>query len=133
LSDAPDRRWQINTVTDAYGRTATFHYKANQESGRWVVEKIDLPNGPDERDIDYTYTDGKLAAVDHADGTQSTIAYGVNAQSQTTTVTYADASAKTPTVTRRVYLTNVAATFGLESAEGLQPVLIDGSHGGQRG
>jgi YD repeat-containing protein len=114
LIDAPDRRWQINTVTDAYGRTATFHYKAVQESGRWVVEKIDLPNGAD---VDYTYTDGKLAAVDHADGTQSTIAYGVNSQSQTTTVTYADASAKTTHRNKTVYLTNVAATFGLDSAE----------------
>jgi hypothetical protein len=120
LTDAPDRRWQIRAVTDAYGRSATFHYKSVQESGRWVVEKIDLPdqpNNPTPRHIQYNYADGKLASVDHPDGTQSTFTYAVDSTSQTTTVDYRDASAVGTHRNKRVYLTNVATTRGLESAK----------------
>lgn len=108
VAASPDIQWQIDTITDAYGRDARFYYKSTQESGRWVVEKIDLPNA---EDINYVYDQGKLSEVNHADGTQSTFAYGVDSLSQTTTVTYNDASAVGTHRNKTAYLSNIAVAI----------------------
>ena len=117
IAISPDRQWQINTVTDPYGRSANFHYKAQQVAGRWVVEKIDLPNG---QDIDYLYEDDlHLTRVEHADGTVSTIDYGAEATSQTTRITFDDASSSGTHRKQTAYLTNNFVVMGgnAETAE----------------
>lgn len=103
LAEAPDRQWQIDTVADAYGRTATFSYHPEQVSGRWSVSRIDLPNG---QKVEYDYADGRISQVRHDDGTQSTFTYGTDADSQTTTVTISDAAADGTHRSKTAYLTN---------------------------
>ncbi|MBX2850875.1 MAG: hypothetical protein KTR15_03915 [Phycisphaeraceae bacterium] len=104
LDESPERRWQINTVTDAYGRVATFNYKNTQIAGQWVVERIDLPNG---EDVEYLYEDGlHLTKVVHADGTESTFTYTPDAGTQTMKVSYDDASARGTHRHKTAYLTN---------------------------
>ncbi|MBX2850369.1 MAG: hypothetical protein KTR15_01335, partial [Phycisphaeraceae bacterium] len=107
---SPERQWQIDTVTDPYSRTATYQYKSTQVAGHWVVERIDLPNGSD---VDYLYEDGlHLTKAVHADGTESTFTYGSDTVSQTTTVTFDDASADTTHRRKTAYLTNVLVVPG---------------------
>lgn len=71
------RLWQITRVTDAYGVSANFCYANELVAGRWVVERIDLPNGGKLR---YNYRaalpEGAdvgpfLEEVIHPDGTRS--------------------------------------------------------------
>ena len=69
LTEAPDRHWQIDTVTGDNGVTLTFSYHADQMSGRWAVSQISVPTWGS---VDYAYTDGRLTSVSHPDGTQST-------------------------------------------------------------
>ena len=76
LSQSPTRQWQIDTVTDAYGRTAAFTYGATQVSGRWAVSNIEMPNG---ESIGYQYADGFLSQVDYADGTSATYSRSIDA------------------------------------------------------
>lgn len=83
LTDAPDRQWQMHQVTDRVGDVFTYSYQTTQESGRWVVEKIDFPNNID---VDYNYADGHLATVDHPNGDVSSYTYGQDSAAQTATV-----------------------------------------------
>jgi len=103
LAASPDRQVQINTVTDAYGRVATFSYNAAQQSGFWVISQIALPNG---QNIQYQYTDGKLSGVLLPDGTAASIAYGYDSLSQCTSIAFNDVSAEGYHQRKTVYLTN---------------------------
>jgi len=55
LIEAPDRQWQLDTVTDSHGRQAKFTYQDQQVSGHWVISKIDLPSAGKTRSLQYTY------------------------------------------------------------------------------
>lgn len=74
LAEAPDRQWQIDSVSGDSGVTLTFNYHAEQISGRWAVSQISVPAWGS---VDYAYVDGRLAAVSHPDGTQSTFNWSV--------------------------------------------------------
>lgn len=96
--------WKISSVTDAYGRMATFTYRATPVGGQWAIERVDLPNGTH---VDYTYQNPAddtglvgLAAVDHADGTQSTFSTTPDVANQTTILHYFDATER-PTHRRK--------------------------------
>ncbi|MBX2852628.1 MAG: hypothetical protein KTR15_12890 [Phycisphaeraceae bacterium] len=103
LAVSPDRQWQIDTVTDPYGRSMSFTYRDVQVGGLWVVEKVNLPNG---EDVDYLYEDdAHLTKVQHADGTESTFVYGTSTQAQTVTVTFDDAAAEGTHRRKTAYLT----------------------------
>ena len=111
LAQAPDRRWQIKTIRDAYQREATIYYHDLQVAGCWVVSRIVPPNG---HEIRYVYGDegatsfnGQLSSVVHPDGTVSTITYGTEEEfSQTTTVAFNDASASGTHRNKTAYLSN---------------------------
>ncbi len=87
IATAPDRQWQIDTVTDSFGSTLTFTYGATQQSGRWSVSRIDRNDG---QFITHQYTNGMLTSVTHPGGEQSTFAYGQDSVAQTATVTIRD-------------------------------------------
>ena len=72
LEESPDRQWQMDTVTDAYGRQMAFSYHTEQVGGRWAVSQIDLPNS---QSLQYTYADAKLSQVTHPDGGVSSFAW----------------------------------------------------------
>jgi len=103
INQAPDLQFQIDTVTDPYGRVATFHYLPTQVSGRWVVSEIDFPNG---HKALYAYANGWLSTVTFDDGTQSTLTYGTDSTSQTSTVQFHDVAADGIHRNKTVYLTN---------------------------
>lgn len=84
ITAAPDRQWQINTVSDVAGNTLTFTYDSQQRSGRWCVTKV-LRN--DGIDVDFQYNTDALTSVTFPDGTKSTYAYGQDLATQTATVT----------------------------------------------
>jgi RHS repeat-associated protein len=107
LAASPDRNWQINTVTDAYGRVATFSYNPVQVSGRWVVSQIALPNG---QNVQYTYTGDQLSQVTRPDSTVSTFTYGVDSATQTSTIQFDDVAADGSHRQKTAYLTNNAVT-----------------------
>ena len=116
LTDSPSRQLQINSVTDSHGRIASFTYNSTQQSGLWVISRIDLPNS---QNLQYQYTDGKLSGVQHPDSTQSTFTYGFDSTAQCTTVAYDDAGAdgthrrKTAFLTNNIFISNI----GEETAE----------------
>ncbi|MEM7670730.1 MAG: LamG-like jellyroll fold domain-containing protein, partial [Pseudomonadota bacterium] len=111
LNESPERQWQINTVTDAYGRVATFNYRSTQVAGQWAVERIDLPNG---QDVDYLYEDDlHLTKVTHADGTESVFTYTPDAGTQTMKVSFDDAAASGTHRRKTAYLTNQIIAPGL--------------------
>lgn len=68
------RLWQLATVTDAYGRTASFTYLATKNPF-WRIKSIGLPTG---RTLTYHYGSGdannRLSGVSHPDGTASSFA-----------------------------------------------------------
>jgi ABC-type sugar transport system substrate-binding protein len=68
LSEAPDRQWQLNTVTDSHDRQMKFHYQTQQVAGRWVVNQIELPSADEARVANYTYDDLHLTRAGHAVG-----------------------------------------------------------------
>ncbi|MBI3828860.1 MAG: RHS repeat protein [Planctomycetes bacterium] len=101
LMGSEARLWQIDTVTDAHGKVATFSYLATQVSGRWVVSSIAMPNGTS---VSYSYTDGYLSGVQLPDGTTSTITRAYDADSNTTEVSYFDAAASGTHRNKKSYL-----------------------------
>ncbi len=103
--------WKMAAVTDAYGRQATFTYRAAKKNARWVVEQIDLPN---QTSLHYSYTSpGEgvnalvgLTGVTHPDGTESTFSVTPDAQTQTQVLHYFDAAGLGSRRKADVYLTN---------------------------
>ena len=79
VNESPERQWQIDSITDSKGQTATFEYAEQQVSGGWVVSQINLPNGGSTQ---YEYTEGKLSRVIHADGSESTFSTTMNQDTQ---------------------------------------------------
>jgi RHS repeat-associated protein len=100
--------WKIATVTDAYGRQAAFTYSPQQKAGRWVVSRIDLPNG---QNVQYSYdapsVSGLSGAV-HPDGTVTTISATPDAATQTVVMHYFDGAAEGATRKKDLYLTSWA-------------------------
>jgi RHS repeat-associated protein len=74
----PRSLWIKQSITDAYGQTATFHYSSNTLAGwgYYVVEKIDLPNG---ESVTYHYGEngdwGRLTRVELPDATTATFSF----------------------------------------------------------
>ena len=104
LGGSPSRLWQINQVTDAHARTLTFTYGSVQQSGRWAVSRIDLPNGGHNL---YGYQDGMLARVDLANGDVSTFSRAFDPDSQKIVVSYDDPAAEGIHRRKKAYLTTV--------------------------
>ena len=70
-----NRLWWIDTVTDAYGRIAQFHYNTAIPGGYPQVNRIELPNG---EELLYAYTGRDLSSVTHPDGSVTTIGRQLN-------------------------------------------------------
>ncbi|MCK6486953.1 MAG: hypothetical protein L6R48_01205 [Planctomycetes bacterium] len=102
LGGSPARLWQINQVTDAFGRSATFVYGSQQQSGRWAVERIDFPGN---QSVSYTYSGGMLAGATLANGDQATFVRGYSASAKCITVAYNDPAAKDEHRRKTAYLT----------------------------
>ncbi|MEO1235230.1 MAG: hypothetical protein AAFX76_00425 [Planctomycetota bacterium] len=106
-----DRRrlWLRDSVTDAYGRVATFSYSAQPLYGwNWyVVESIDLPNG---QTVRYRYNEsnaaGRLSGVDHPDGSESAFAYAYDAQAKADRLEIDDPAAGTTHRRKEVFFTS---------------------------
>jgi len=92
--------WKIASVTDGYGRVATFTYGATQVGGMWAIASVDLPNGAT---VTYGYDGTELVAVDHPDGTQSTFTRGAAADNLVP-LTYDDNAAGGTHRRKTVYL-----------------------------
>ncbi|MFT3771415.1 MAG: RHS repeat-associated core domain-containing protein [Minicystis sp.] len=98
--------WKVATVTDAYGRTATFTYAAAKKAGRFVVSDIALPDG---QALHYSYQNNALvglSGVSHPDGSVSTLSATPDAQTQALVLHVDDAAAVATDRRRDVYLTN---------------------------
>ena len=97
--------WKKDTVTDAYGRQIKCHYVFKK--GRYVISRLELPN-TEEITYEYgwwTWWDGMLRAVNHPDGSRSTISttpYG----SSLLKVTQSDRSAKNIEQKKHIYITH---------------------------
>ena len=103
LEESPERQLQIDTVTDAYGRAATFTYDPLQQSGLWAIKQINLPNS---QTLQYQYADGKLSGVTLPDATQAGFTYGFNTATQCSTVTYDDVAGDGSHRRKTSYLTS---------------------------
>ncbi len=103
IDDNLGRQWQIDTITDAYNRTATFSYHDKQVAGRWVVSKIELPN---EEQVLYFYTDDFLSLVQHPDGTKSTVAKSFDNDTGCNVIEIFDAAAEATHRKKKVFLTS---------------------------
>ncbi|MFO0755760.1 MAG: RHS repeat-associated core domain-containing protein [Byssovorax sp.] len=106
-----DNLWKLGSITDAHGKQALFTYRPQKRNGRWVVSRIDLPNGAS---MQYLY-DGPnggwgsltgLTGVLHPDGTMTTLSVTPDNATQTQVLHYFDAGAKDTHRRKDVYLTN---------------------------
>ena len=73
--------FDIDTITDEYGKVATFHWSL-VNNDRWsVIERVEWPNGTE---TTYEYTSGTpyLSQVNHPDGSTSTFDYVNNPVTQ---------------------------------------------------
>ena len=103
LNGQPKLFFDIDTITDEYGKTATFHWKL-VNNNRWsVIDKIEWPNGTE---TSYEYTSGVpyLSAVNHADGSQSTFAYSNNPVTQWREIAMDDNAGKASHIKKVVHL-----------------------------
>lgn len=124
ISQSPDLQWQVNTVTDPYGRQATFSYLPTQVSGRWVVNQINFPNG---HKAVYGYANGQLATVAFDDGTESTFTYATDSTSGCSTVGFFDVAAEGIHRNKTAYLTNNFATYAPDTTGEAEQVLNQSS------
>lgn len=120
--------WMIDHITDAYGQQAAFTYQATQVAGRWVVSRIDLPNG---QHLSYQYNNTGapntpanlvgLSGVDLPAGDHVSITASYDPATQAQVVTYDDPAAegthrrKTLYLTGTSYVDGTGATIGLAS------------------
>ena len=96
-----EKFWVIDTITDAYGRTAAMHYDPGHLAGTspsWggqiPIQAITWPNGTQ---TTYEQNGGNLTKVVHPDGTESNFTYDhtiVNGAVDAVQVTYDDAASK---------------------------------------
>jgi RHS repeat-associated protein len=91
LGGSRAKLWQMTTITDAYGRAASFTYHPTQVAGRWVVASIALPNGTS---VSYGYDATGLTRVTYPDGAVSTITRSTDAALQQTVISYVEAGAE---------------------------------------
>ncbi|MEM6259383.1 MAG: LamG-like jellyroll fold domain-containing protein [Planctomycetota bacterium] len=75
INQSPSRQWQVDKMTDAYGRETSFSYSPTQVSGRWVIDQVTLPNL---QVVDLSYANGKINQIDLPDGTSSTYDWSFN-------------------------------------------------------
>ncbi len=132
--------WMIDDITDAYGRVAGFTYQSTQAFGRWVVERIDLPNG---QHLTYTYgnsgvagagasTIAGLSQIAYPDGTVSTFGTSISSESQCQVVHYNDSAAEATSRRKDTHLTLSSWTDPVTSTVSGQPfgrlrVLVNGA------
>jgi RHS repeat-associated protein len=111
------RLWQIATITDPYGVTATVSYHADRVFGWWGIERIGFPDGTEVR---YEYSDNTwtyglaLAKIYHADGTVSTITNTIDSETQSLVQHFDDNAAGQGHIRKDVYL----ALFSYELPDG---------------
>ena len=77
IDAAPDRQWQIDTISDSYSNQLTFTYDSTQHSSRWCVTQIDRN---DSVSTTFTYNSTRLTSVNYPDSSQAT--YGLTYSSQ---------------------------------------------------
>lgn len=100
---------QIATVTDPYGKQATFTYHPTPNWVNWRVASVSFPNGTS---VTYGYdTANNLSTVTYPDGTASSFAYGHDATTQFDFVTFDDAGAEATHRRKTAYYT--ALTYQL--------------------
>jgi YD repeat-containing protein len=102
----PVNLYRIASIVDPVGRTATCSYTASKIGSRYAISRIDLPNG---QAVNYTYANGRLARIDHPDGTVSTFSQSYDAASQLVVYDIWDAASEGTHRRRTVYLT--ASTY----------------------
>jgi RHS repeat-associated protein len=103
-----NRLFQIATVTDAYGLSASFQY--TWANGGWVVQSIDLPN---QTSLTYTYNENALIGlnrVDYPDGAVSSFSAALDPIRQAQVVSIDDAGAEGTHRRKEVYLTLISWT-----------------------
>ncbi len=114
--------WQlypIASVTDAYGRTATFTY-AYKPFGWQAITGIDLPNG---QHLAYHYDDPAsfgLSQVDHPDGSASTFALTYDATTQCQVYHVFDATESGTHRRKDIYLSSTTWTDPVSGAASTQ-------------
>ena len=106
-----DLLWQIDTVTDMYGVSASFAYGADKVNDAFAVSEIQSPTGGT---IRYSYDTAKpggglvgpaLSRVDYPDGSASTFDTAVDPETQLLVVSFDDKAAASGSVRKDVYLT----------------------------
>jgi len=103
LAESPERQWQIDTVTDAKGRVATFSYGAQQVGGRWAISQIQTPDGGT---IQYEYAGAKLSHVVRPGGSESTFSTTYDSDIQHVKKDYTDPVADGGNRDKEVWLTS---------------------------
>ncbi len=101
IEEAPDRQWQMETITDDFGGTISLTYATAQVGGRWVVESATLPGGGA---VSYGYGSGRLASVTGADGAVSTFSVAPATNSNTDVLSIDDPAAGGTHRRKDVYL-----------------------------
>ena len=84
IDASPSRQWQIDVVSDSYGKSLAFTYDSTQHSGRWCVTEIARNDGPS---VTFGYSTDALTSVGLADGSSTTYAYAQDTVNDTTVVT----------------------------------------------
>lgn len=88
----PAKWWQLDKVTDAYGKQLSFSYHGSTVSGRWVISSVGLPNG---KTVSYNYGDF-LTGVTHANGESAQFVYQLDPVAQTAIIDFFDPMAADP-------------------------------------
>lgn len=109
LAASPTRAFQIDTVTDRFGKQLTFSYSSTQVSGGWVVSSIATPFGGS---VTYTYQNGKLYQAGLLSGATATFTPGTDSTSMTSTVAIDDPTADPGHQHKTVYLSAQGSTNG---------------------
>jgi YD repeat-containing protein len=105
------RLWQIQTVTDAYGVSARFHYADVLVGDRWAVDRIALPNGGQlqylyRQELPQQVTEGPfLREVIHPDDTQSRFTLRFDPELQLVVMGFDDSAAGPSQARKEVFVT----------------------------
>jgi len=103
LQNDPALMFQLDTVTDMYGKTISFSYTSAPVGGWYAVEQIDVP---DQGTISYEYNSNLLSEITHLGGDTSTFSATYDSTAQTTVMHIADKAATGTHRVKDVYLTS---------------------------
>lgn len=88
LAESPSRQWQIDTISDSYGKSLAFTYDTVQHGGRWCVTQVSRNDGAS---VSFDYSSDALASIDYTNGSSTTFTYGQSSDNDTSAVTKVDA------------------------------------------